>query len=417
MRTSVAAVLFMALAAAAAACGSSSPPAPTRPPATALPAAPDPELATRVDAALDAAIRDHRIVGGVVLVARDGALVYHRAVGLADRERATPMREDAIFRIASFTKSLTAVTALALVDQGKLGLDDAVTKYLPEFTPKLADGTAPPITVRQLLTHTSGLNYGFMEPPDGPYHAAGVSDGLDVPGRSWADNERRLVAAGLRIAPGTAFRYSLSLDVVGEVVAHAGGAPLPALVARTITEPLGMVDTGFRVVDPARLVTQYANQPSGPPAAMTDGVVVPFGPAAVTFAPSRILDPASYPSGGAGAAGTAADYLAFLEAVRTGAIGLRPETRAELFRDQLAGADPAELGPGVTFGLASSIIAQPELAKSPASPGTLTWGGAYGSHWWIDPEAKISVVLMTNTAFEGMVGQVVHDVANAVYAR
>ncbi len=186
------------------------------------------------------------------------------------------MREDGVFRLASMTKALTAVTALSLVDRGVISLDDPVTRYLPEFAPKLGDGSAPPIMIRELLTHISGLSYSFFEPEGGPYHRAGVSDGVDAPGRSWSDNERRLAGVPLVAPPGTRFRYSLSTDVLGEVIAHAAKLPLPALVARAVTAPLGLRDTGFSVSDPARLVTPYANQASGPPIKMTDGIVIPF---------------------------------------------------------------------------------------------------------------------------------------------
>lgn len=413
-RTLVSKLFILALAACSA---PATHPRTTPDPSPELAVAADPQLARRIDDALDAAVREQRIVGAVVLVARDGRLVYHRAVGRADREHDVAMREDAIFRLASMTKPLVAVTALALVDRGVISLDDEVTKYLPELTPKLADGSAPPITLRHLVTHTSGLSYSFLEPPDGPYHAAHVSDGLDAPGRRWADNERRLASVPLVAAPGTKFRYSLSLDVLGEVIARAAKAPLPELVARTVTTPLGMTDTGFHVADRARLATPYANQASGPPIAMTDGIVVPFGPSGVAFAPSRILEPASYPSGGAGAAGTARDFLRFLEAVRTDRIGLAPETLAAALRDQLGGADASELGPGKGFGFLGSVFVDPVKAGAPVSPGTVLWGGAYGHTWWIDPAAKLSVVLLSNTAFEGMAGKLVGDLQHAVYDR
>ena len=394
------------------------PPADTTAPSEpALRDAPDPVIAARVDATLDAAVHEHRVVGAVVLVARDGQLVYHRAVGLADRERGTAMREDGVFRLASMTKALVAVTALTLVDRGVISLDDPVTRYLPEFAPKLADGSAPPITIRELLTHTSGLSYSFFEPEDGPYHRAGVSDGLDAPGRSWSDNERRLASVPLIAPPGTRFRYSLSTDVLGEVIAHAAKLPLPALVARAVTTPLGLRDTGFSVSDPARLVTPYANQASGPPIKMTDGIVVPFAAGGIAFAPSRILHAASYPSGGAGAVGTARDYLRFLEAVRTAHIGLAPATHAAALHDQLAGVDASELGPGKGFGFLGSVILDPSAAGTPVSSGTVLWGGAYGHTWWIDPTAKLSVVLLTNTAFEGMMGRLVGDLQHAIYGR
>ncbi|MET0391400.1 MAG: serine hydrolase domain-containing protein, partial [Polyangiales bacterium] len=289
-------------------------------------------------------------------------------------------------------------------------------QHLPDFKPQLADGSTPTINVRQLLTHTSGLGYGFTESLDGPYHRAGVSDGLDVPGRSFADNAKRLASVPLRAAPGSAFHYSLSIDVLGEVVARAGGASLPELVTLLVTQPLHMTDTAFRVVDPARLVTAYANADNGP-ILINDGQLVPLGGSAVTFAPSRIKDPASYPSGGAGMAGTAGDFLTFLEALRTNSVGLRAETLEALAHDQLGAADSSELGSGVRFGYASSILVDPARAKSVANPGTLRWGGAYGHSWWIDREAKLSIVLLTNTTFEGMVGQITRDVEHAVYGR
>lgn len=403
------------LAAALAACGASPAPAPRA--IAELASAPDPALAARIDRVLDAALREQRIVGAVALVAREGRLVYHRAIGRADRERDIAMREDAIFRLASMTKPLVAVTALALVDRGTISLDDPVTAYLPNLTPQLADGSAPPITLRQLLTHTSGLSYRFFEPPDGPYHRAGVSDGLDAPGRTWADNERRLASVPLLTQPGTRFHYSLSIDVLGEAIARATQTSLPELVARIVTTPLGMRDTAFRITDPRRLVTPYANNAPHALIAMTDGILVPFAGAHVTFSPSRILDPASYPSGGAGAAGTAHDFLRFLESIRTNTIGLAPATHAAALHDQLSTADPQELGPGKGFSFLGSIVTSPSNAHSPVSPGTVLWGGAYGHTWWLDPSANLSVVLLTNTAFEGMAGQLVLDLQHAIYDR
>lgn len=133
----------------------------------------------RIDAAIERAITEKRIVGAVVLVSRDGKLVYQRAVGLADREAKRPMQLDTVFRLASVSKPIVSAAALALVDQGKLSLDDPVTKWLPDFRPKVASGAALPITVRQLLTHTSGLGYKFAEKPGTAYYQAGVSDGFD----------------------------------------------------------------------------------------------------------------------------------------------------------------------------------------------------------------------------------------------
>lgn len=149
-------------------------------------------MAARLDKVVDTALAEHRLVGTVVLVARDGKLVYHRAAGLADREAGRPMREDAVFRFSSVTKPFVSVAVMKLVEDGKLRLDDPVTKWLPDFKPKLADGTAPVITLRQLLNHTSGLTYGLAEAPSHPYHRLGVSDGIDLSGITLDENMRRL---------------------------------------------------------------------------------------------------------------------------------------------------------------------------------------------------------------------------------
>ena len=154
--------------------------------------APDRALVERLDAIVDEAIADRRIVGAIILVARDGRVVYRRAAGLADREAGRPMREDAVFRLASVSKPIVTAAAMRLIEQGTLALDDPVTKWLPDFRPALADGTRPVITVRHLLTHMSGLSYGFAEPPEHAYHRLGVSDGMDASEASLDENVRRI---------------------------------------------------------------------------------------------------------------------------------------------------------------------------------------------------------------------------------
>lgn len=152
------------------------------------------DMAARLDAAIDRAIAEKRIVGTVVLVARDGEVVYRRAAGLADREAGKPMAEDAIFRLASITKPIVSAAAMRLVEEGRIALDDPVTRWLPDFRPRLPNGQAPEITLRQLLTHTAGLSYGFLDGEDGPYRRAGVSDGLGEPGMSLEENLERIAS-------------------------------------------------------------------------------------------------------------------------------------------------------------------------------------------------------------------------------
>src|SRR5215475_2096307 len=150
-----------------------------------------PALPVKVDHVIDQAISSDRVVGAVVLIAHDGKLVYQRAAGLADREAGQEMRLDTLFRLASLTKPIVSTAAMILVERGQLSLEDPVTRWLPNFRPALPNGERPTITVRQLLTHTSGLTYGLLLPPGNEYRRAGVSDGLDEPGRSMEDNLAR----------------------------------------------------------------------------------------------------------------------------------------------------------------------------------------------------------------------------------
>lgn len=382
--------------------------------AAALPEALDPAVASKVDAILDAALREQRLVGAVVLVARDGKLVYRRAAGLADREAQTPMREDALFRLASVTKPFTAAAALALVDRGALSLDDTVDKYLPELAFHVAGGAPAAITIRQLLTHTSGLGYPFNEAPDGPLHRAQVSTGLDLPGLSFAENGKRLASADLAAAPGARFHYSLSTDVLAEVVARAAEAPFPEALQRLVGAPLGLTDARFSPVDAARLTAAYADGKPAP-VLMSGATAIPFGPAQVRFDPTRAFDAASYPSGGAGLIGTAADVLRLLEALRQGGAPiLKPATAAAGLSDQLGSASAAELGEGLGFGFFGAVVRDPDKAHTPLHAGSVRWGGAYGASWYIDPVAKVTVVGLTNTTFEGMAGQFQRDLEAAV---
>jgi CubicO group peptidase (beta-lactamase class C family) len=363
-----------------------------------------------LDEAIDDALLERRIVGTVVLVAHDGQIIYRRAAGLADREAGRPMDEHLVFRLASLTKSIVTAATMHLVEAGAISLDDPVTRYLPDFRPALADGRRPTITLEHLLTHTSGLGYRFLEEPNGSYARLGISDGLDLPGFDLDENLRRLASAPLIFAPGTSWRYSLGLDVIGAVLQQATGETLPKIVERTVTAPLGMADTAFIAAAPDRLVRPYLDG-DPEPVAMVDGSV-----SVAIFAPSRALDPSAYPSGGGGMVGSPDDMLRFFEAMRTGASGiLSPDTLAAMMRDRVGPQAQAD-GPGWGFGLGWAVLADPEANGSPQAPGTLQWVGAYGNNWFVDPANRLTVVVMTNTALEGMWGRFKRDIRDAVYA-
>lgn len=371
----------------------------------------------RIDHAIDRALAEHRLVGAVVLVAEQGRATYRRAAGHADREAGLPMREDHVFRLASVTKPIVAVAAMRLVEQGRLALDAPVTRWLPYFTPRLADGRTPAITVHHLLTHSAGLGYGFDEAEDGTYRRLGISDGLDRPGITLQENLRRLAGAPLHFEPGSAWRYSLAYDVLGAVIEQATGQPLAQAVAELVTEPLQMRDAGFVAHAHERLAVPYADGSPAPVRMGADEAVPLTGMPDnfVHFAPGRALDAAAYPSGGAGMVGTADDVLRLLEAVRRDDAGLlSADSRARMLSPQV-GADAQTKGPGWGFGYGWAVLVDPAAEPTPQSPGTLAWGGVYGHHWFVDPARSLAVVALTNTAFEGMWGAFVAALRDAVY--
>ncbi|MBL8593744.1 MAG: beta-lactamase family protein, partial [Devosia sp.] len=324
---------------------------------------------------------------------------------------------DTIFRLASLSKPVTATACLAMVDRGELRLDDVITRFLPQFRPRLADGSTPDITIRQLLTHTSGLTYRFAQWPGGSYHLANVSDGLDQPGLDMEENLRRIASAPLQFAPGTQWGYAVGIDVLGHILAVVRGTTLGAVIADLVTGPLGMRDTGFTVADRQRLSLAYADNPDGAPVPMdaTHSVPRPTEPPTL-YSPARVLDPRSFQSGGAGLTGTAPDFAKFLEALRTGHPQLlRPPTRAAALRNQIGDLAGDAGGSGWRFGFLSGVLVDPRLAATPQSAGTFYWGGAHGNTWFLDPERQLSFVGLTNTAVEGVDGRFPREVRDAIY--
>jgi CubicO group peptidase (beta-lactamase class C family) len=369
-----------------------------------------------VEAAIRSALDEQRVVGGVFVLLRDGEELVHRPFGLADRETSAPMTASSVFRLSSLTKPVVTTAALRLVDDRELDLTSPITRWLPSFRPALPSGDRPDITLHQLLTHTSGLAYSFGQPPSGPYNQLGVSSGLDRTGVSFAQELELIASAPLSFVPGTAWQYSVGIDVLGAVLEAALGEPLPALVASLVTSPLGMTSASFAAPSEG-LVTPYAD--GTPPVRMTEGQQVPLneGMMPLVFSPSRAFDPASFPSGGAGMNGTADDVVRLLEVVRTGGSGIiSPETAAAMMSNRIGPlrTDVEENGGATGFGYGGSVLLDPGRASSPASAGTWSWGGVWGHLWWVDPERKVTAVLMTNTAVEGLQGRLAADLQTAV---
>lgn len=355
-------------------------------------------LQARVDAVVDAALAS-RIVGCVVLVHEGGRAVYARAAGLADREAGRAMAMDAVFRLASVTKPVVAAAALRMVDLGLLGLDDLVADHLPGFRPVCPDGSVGAMRVRHLLTHTSGLHYGGT----GWY-----SRGLAGPLLGFDENLARIGAEPLMFAPGTAWEYGVSIDVLGGVLAAVNGSDLAGVVARYVTGPLAMVDSLFGVSDVARLAQPY--QDGTPPLRMEGEVVVVGRDGGVTpFSVPRIFDARAPQSGGAGMAGTAGDVMRLLEALRGDFLsaGLREAAWANQVGDLRAG--------GKGFGYLGAVTLDPVAAATAMPVGAVDWGGAWGHNWVVDRPSGTVIVMCTNTLFEGCNGPFREEVVQAVF--
>ncbi|MCG5261592.1 serine hydrolase domain-containing protein [Cupriavidus gilardii] len=374
-------------------------------------------LSESIDTVVQKALDERRLVGAVVLVARDGELVHRQAAGLADRESQRPMAVDTVFRLASISKPIVSAAAMVLVARGQIDLDDGIDRWLPAFRPRLVDGRVPRITIRQLLSHTAGLGYRFLEVDEnGPYAQAGVSDGLDRIGIDLDENLGRIASVPLLYEPGTAWGYSVATDVLGALIERVHGAPLDVAVRQLVTGPLGMTETDFVARDAQRVATPYVND-RPQPHRLGEGEIVPVfdGTVGIRYSPARIFDPHAFPSGGAGMAGTADDVMRLLEALRQPDGALLPnELVAEMTRDQTDGHEVPG-APGFGFGLGFSVLRDPVLAGSPESVGTWRWGGAYGHAWFVDPVQRLSVVALTNTLYEEMSGRFVTDLRDAVY--
>ena len=369
-------------------------------------------LAHHINRVVDGTLERERIVGCVIAIACDGDVVYRRAAGHADRARALPMQESAIFRLASLTKPIISATALAMVERNLLRLDDPLTNWIPEFRPRF-EGREPVISIRHLMTHTSGLSYGFS-PYEPSYKELNVSNGLDQPGLSIEEALGRLASTPLLFEPGSAWNYSLSTDVLGEVLARAGRASLPELVARFVTGPLGMVDTAFHVADRRRLTTAYADGMPRPEP-MTDPCDVSSSTGIVQFSPSRILDQKSYASGGAGMAGTASDFLALLEVIRCGGAPILCDESAKALTTRALPPQVHLPELGWTFSLGVAVLENPKISRTPHCAGTWRWGGAYGHDWFVDPGRNLTAVTLTNTALEGDDGAFPKVLRDAIY--
>ena len=370
-----------------------------------------PQLA-RVDTWMDRLVADGKLAGLSVTVARRGRVAYQRAAGLANLVTGAPMAADTIVRIYSMTKPLTSVAAMMLYEEGRFQLDDPISRFLPEFTDMTVavggnalklelEPARRPITWRHLLTHTSGLTYGFMQATlvDALYRSRTVD--FQTEDCSLADMVTRLATLPLVSQPGDEWNYSVATDVLGRLVEVVSGQPFAAFLHERILRPLGMADTGFRVHDPARFAANYARGADGALALVDD-------PATSAYLRDRPIA-----SGGGGLASTAADYMRFcqfmlnkgeLDGVRLLGRKTVELMTANHLHNHLGGVDMAAMGQprfsesnyeGIGFGLGFSVTLDPARAQILGSPGEYAWGGAASTAFWCDPAEEMAVVLLT----------------------
>jgi CubicO group peptidase (beta-lactamase class C family) len=371
----------------------------------------DPGRLARLSQVMQGFVDRKELPGLVLLVARDGKTVELRALGHQDLEGKQPMRPDTIFRIASMSKPVTSVAVMILLEEGRLRLDDPLSKFIPEFKgaqvavpgkegeeSKLVKATRE-ITLRDLLTHRAGIGYGFggAGPVQEAYRKLGVSDGLDEPGITLAENMARLAQAPLAHDPGKAFHYGLSADVLGRVVEVASGQSLDAFLRSRIFAPLKMKDTGF-IVPPeqdARFAAACTGAEGGGIRAMNDPEITGW----FRLSPQAGYRPGRrYLSGGAGLVATATDYARFAQMLlNRGALdGVRILSPKSV--DLMTASHTHDLpsaGSGTEFGLGVSVLVDLGASRQLGTLGLYGWGGLYGTTFWVDPKERLVAVLMT----------------------
>jgi CubicO group peptidase (beta-lactamase class C family) len=407
-----------------------------------LAAAPAPQAADsrtdRIDAVLRQMVEGRSTPGIAVLILENGRPVYQRTLGLRDPRGTAPVAADDLYRMASMTKPITSVAAMILVEDGKIALDDPISKHLPEFASlrvRNADGTVVPAsrppTVRELLTHTAGFSYNFLNRPNviEAYREARVVDGLADADVGTEEAMRRLAAAPLAFQPGTEWHYSLGTDVLGALIERVTGRPLGSFIAERISRPLGIESFVFRATPGLRDRFVTVTRPAQVTGALGTGIELVARNEAVPYPltrgqavmdPERAFAPAAYHSGGAGISGSLGDYARFLQMLANGgeldgARILKPETVALMTTNQ-TGDMPINLrGPGWGFGLGFSVLLDPAAARIRTPAGTYNWGGIYGTGFWIDPRNKVVGVVLTQTAIIGS-GPITNAVREAYYS-
>lgn len=372
------------------------------------------ERLNRLDGVLQNAIAQSSVPGVSALIVRNGKIVYYKAFGMADNTANRPLKRDDIFRIASMSKAITSTAVMMLWEEGKFQLDDPISKYIPEFKNqtvlknfKFQDSTyttepvKSEITIRHLLTHTSGLGYGVIDADErfkAMYRKAGIVDLFTTEPVKIGDNIKKLAKLPLHHHPGEKYVYSEGLDVLGYFIELMSGMPFDEFLRKRLFEPLGMGDTYFYLPDAkaGRLVAIQKPQ---------NGQWVRY-PNTFYDTDYPIKGAKTFFSGGAGLSSTSKDYATFLMMyLNGGELGgkrfLSRTTIQTILSNQvgdLLGGDKANSSYGLAFGLLNKA-GEDKGAKG--SAGTFEWGGYFNTNYFADPKEKIIGVIMKQTQSSG----------------
>ncbi len=382
----------------------------------------------RIDQLVTDYVNKHFIAGATVLVARRGKIVYYKGIGYDDIEKKTPIRRDAICRIASQTKAITSVAVMMLWEEGKISLEDPVSKYIPEFkNPKVLDKFKPAdssyttvpakreITIRDLLTHTSGIAYAQIgtKESNAIYYKAGVVGGIGVDKIVLGDKMKILGGLPLMHQPGEKWTYGLNTDLLGYLIEVVSGMNLDQFFHKRIFEPLGMKDTYFYLPKEKRNRLTVLNSEDSLGHVQKDSATYSLNGTMWTNYPAM---EGTYFSGGGGLSSTAYDYGIFMQMLLNGGTynGKRILSRTTIRMMTTNQIGDLDVGDG-KFGLGFGLATEKSAAKAPPSVGTFSWGGMFSSTYWIDPKEKIIAQFFLQQ-FPNSHGEIHEKFRNLVYA-
>ena len=359
----------------------------------------------QIDSLVNKYINNRWLIGSTVIIVKDNQVAYYKGFGYADEATKKAMPANAIYRIMSQTKAITSLAIMQLFEQGKISLDQSVSSLIPSFTnpnvlkefnSKDSSYTSTPakreVTIRDLLTHTSGIDYTAIGTPkmSAIYSKAGIPSGLGEFNTSLLAQMKVLGSLPLLHEPGEKFTYGLNTDLLGCIVEIVSGLSLEAYCQKNIFDPLGMKDTYFNVpaTKAARLPTVYTEN--------DDHKIIEWSPTFRNINPNYPLMPKSYFSGGAGLSSTAYDYAIFLQMLLNGGKYngkqiIAPRTAEIMTSPQL----DFKFNGQDDFSLGFMITSEKSANLNFRNKGSFSWGGYYGTSYWADPKDKMVVLIMT----------------------